>query len=177
MRWLILFVLLSACSYDVPALSLRPQLSYTPTLDVAGTLNYVSNDIEISGVVGQFKLVLTNTSDQPVTNTVLVVTVNDADRISEASLARIYREIYWGGSIFDQPTPIKLPSGEAMANNFNGTYAVINGDDLPPHIAVSFDSIVIAYTGLQLHFSTYASLPNGKYALGNGEEVTIFFKE
>lgn len=185
-RYTFLFVLLIGCNNSA-LLSIKPQLSYTPNLNNVGALTYTipssstdlfldkSNVIEVHGFVGDFKLMIESTQD--INNVGVVVSVNDASLISNIFFARIYHELFWGGSLFNIPLPAQLPNGRYLDDKLQGTYAIFDGDNLAEGSSISFDSIVFGLEGLEIHFQVFA-MANGSYINSNNEhETTIIFME
>ena len=158
-----LFVLMLGCSND-HVLSITPDSSFIPSLQQAAPLNYGDHIIYVGGVIGDFKLILKNISDQKLINVVVVVTANDPTLFGDFFFSRIYHELFWGGSLFNLSTPARLPNDEQLTS-FPGFYAEFQGDDLQPNGYVKFDSLVLGESGLELYVQAYASLSNGRYAL------------
>jgi hypothetical protein len=183
-----ILLLLLGCAPD-GSLSLYPQLNYIPTLEQAGKITYSTpitsldpyindnNIISIDGVVGQFKVALHNNSDKLLSDVWVVVMVNDYNDISSLCPARIYREIFWGGSIFALPNPPQLPNGQKirLKNDYEGTYVIIQADDIPAWSYVVFDSIVIGNAGLKINFEAYATLPDNQYITSEEESTSVIF--
>lgn len=181
---IIVLLLVSACGQN-PTISIMPSYTYTPTLEQASILTYPSlvlssdqylnntNVIQVNGNIGQFKLFIKNNSDEHMKNVGVVVIMNDATKVSIASLARIYHELFWGGGLFNSPMPIQLPNGKYMNHlTIDGTYAIFDGDDLPPNTSLSFDSIVIGDIGLKIHFLVFATNPDGEYVVSYDQQET-----
>ena len=155
MRLYLLLVLLAGCGQsDIAALSITPDASFMSGLQQAATLTYADHSIVVNGTVGDFKLVLKNTSSEPLTSVELHVTANDPTLFFDF-FGRIYRTLFWGGDLFANP------------------YAVFDADDLDGGASVEFDSIILGEPGLALEFSAYASLSDGTHVALPLDSTTV----
>lgn len=171
MKLFLTLFLIGCGAENTSVLSIAPLTTYTPTLKEASSLTYTSNTIRVSGFLGQFKIVLTNLSDKPLTNVSVVATVNDQNLVGDIFFSRIYHEIFWGGSVFSFSTPAILPDNKPLPGT--GFYTTLVGDDLPPHSSLTFDSILFGNPGLVLSLQAYASLPDNNTAVSTGQTETV----
>ena len=156
----------TGCGGNVQALSVAPDNTFTPSLEQAAPLTYEGNTIRVSGLVGDFKIVMKNAGEQEIKNVVVVVTTNSTNLVSSIIFSRIYHEIFWGGSVFSYTENPTLPNGELLQPSIQGAHAELQGDDLLAGESLKFDSIVLGESGLMLTFQAYAGLPDGShYAL------------
>jgi hypothetical protein len=156
---------------DTQILSLTPKTDYQSGIDNAAELTYYVRDrIQVNGPVGQYKVILTNLSDETLTNVEVVVRAKDPSAVF-SFFTRIYGVISWGSGTFPLPTPVQLPDNTILPGP-DGFYTVIDADDLPSNSSISFDSILVGEPGLSLYYQAYASLPSGKIASSFGNDQT-----
>lgn len=162
---LFLLLALLGCDGNIPALSITPDILFVPSLTQAAPMVYEDHIIRVGGLVGDFKLIMRNTSDKDLTDVAVIVTANNPEMVSDVIFSRIYHEIFWGGDLFVFDTPPPISNGEKLFIPFPGLYTRFQGDDIAPNSYVRFDSILLGKPGLVLHFQAYASLPGNHYAL------------
>lgn len=156
MRYLFaLLILLAGCTDNINVISITPVTDYAPTIgEQAAQLSYSGNDIRVAGYVGQFKIKLANNTDTTISNVFLLATVNDPALVGDIFFSRIYHQIFWGGDVFYEDTSTALLAPQ-IKPSFNGFATTLEGDDIPPHSYLTFDSVVLGNAGLKLNIEVY----------------------
>ena len=159
MRFIVALLLLAGCTENNRVISMQPLTSYVPTVDQAGQLTYDGNTVHVNGYVGQFKIKIANLSDGDLTGVYLSATVNDPSLVGDIFFSRIYHEIFWGGSVFTNDSAHALLAPE-ITPPFNGYFTTLDGDDLPGHNELTFDSVVLGNPGLKINLEIWGNVHN-----------------